>query len=306
MQSTNKKRVSQRNTQTVLESPEAEQYSLHEGNPCQKLRVMAKLTLPKLKVPKKRIIKLEEKDKIVVEIYMITSKTTGKSYIGQARSHTKLDEFYVRHGAKGRFKQHVHYAKKGESRRDYAELHKDIKKYGAENFEVQVLGIVSQEDAGKHELLAIGHYMTLVPYGYNIMNYNQNFHNRKDGGKKLSEASKKPLEKRTQIRISQDVDPKDIIRPLRRYGRHYGWYILYEGYKTDFGGVHDPLEVSYKRAYEYVLTCQGLDSKDCELPEMKLNPTRDKRLDIKDHKEPRNNLMMQSLKSSPKSKYQKM
>ena len=56
------------------------------------------------------LLSIEEKDKVVGEIYKITNIKTNKSYIGQTRSHRLNHNKYRPFGYWGRFKDHMNEA----------------------------------------------------------------------------------------------------------------------------------------------------------------------------------------------------
>lgn len=87
-------------------------------------------------------------------IYKITNKLNGKSYIGKTTQLPKV-----------RFKQHA----LGMGYGKYMPIHLSIKKYGIENFELKVIHeSINDIDMNFAEIYFIDKYNTLSPYGYNI------------------------------------------------------------------------------------------------------------------------------------------
>lgn len=84
-------------------------------------------------------------------IYKITNIVNGKSYIGQSVNPIK------------RFASHCSRAK---MQKDHSIIHAAIKKYGRENFKLDILEWTENYNQREKEL--IQEYNTLSPYGYNI------------------------------------------------------------------------------------------------------------------------------------------
>ena len=107
------------------------------------------------------------------EIYIITSKTSGKSYVGQARSHTIRNGVYQVHGYLRRWQHHLQEAYSSKPKSCFA-LNSAILKYGPDDFEVKLVDycdIVDKNDfktLNEMEIENIAKFNTLVPNGYNI------------------------------------------------------------------------------------------------------------------------------------------
>lgn len=99
-------------------------------------------------------------------IYSITCKTTGKSYIGQAKDYKYKDNIPYRYGLSGRWSDHV------SNTRD-THLTQDIKRYGLNDFILNVLLRCQIEQLDAYEAVAIKHNNTLHPNGYNIMRHSR-------------------------------------------------------------------------------------------------------------------------------------
>ncbi len=92
--------------------------------------------------------------KAIPGIYKLTNRITGKVYIGQSQN--------IKH----RWNGHKQYAALG-----YLEnyIHKSIAKYGWDNFDKEILIIVSdRDDMNRYECALIEQYGCMAPNGYNL------------------------------------------------------------------------------------------------------------------------------------------
>ena len=89
---------------------------------------------------------------MIKALYKITNIVNGKSYIGQAK-----DPNY-------RFKQHIYRAN---NNTDNSPIHSAIKKYGKENFVLEILEWSDNYNIREKELII--KHNTKVPNGYNIL-----------------------------------------------------------------------------------------------------------------------------------------
>jgi group I intron endonuclease len=134
-----------------------------------------------------------------VEIYKLTSPS-GKSYIGQTKQ-----------GVEERIKQHF-YDNKCDSL-----IHKALKKYGIEAFNVEILYTKPAHEVGEYEKRAIKEHNTISPNGYNIATrsdlYNYRQTSESSESSKSSELShyKHPISNHQaeQANFSQNSIPKD-------------------------------------------------------------------------------------------------
>jgi len=191
-----------------------------------------------------------------VEIYMMTCRTTQKSYVGQAVTHILNHKKYRRYGMQKRFNCHVSEAFSAKKNQCHY-LNAAIRKYGADDFELKLLDVCTLEDSDKIEESNIIQYETMFPGGYNL----------KYGTitTRLSLEGRKRVSKGVQVYFSQqkfdrfkgvEVDIskiEDYIRPLRREKEIYGYYVYINRKNADFGGVHIPLEDSYEAATQFIL-----------------------------------------------------
>ena len=86
-------------------------------------------------------------------IYKITNKVNGKSYIGQSEQIEKRIRY---HRKQGKLKTGLHYP-----------LYEDMRKYGINNFDYEILEQCSIEKLNEKEKYWISFYNTKVPNGYN-------------------------------------------------------------------------------------------------------------------------------------------
>lgn len=96
------------------------------------------------------------------EIYMITNKITGKRYVGQAVSYLSSGRKY---GASGRWHGHVSGSNKAKNTQPICEA---IRKYGKDDFNIEVLVICNLKDLDYYEKKFISVFNTIHPNGYNI------------------------------------------------------------------------------------------------------------------------------------------
>lgn len=195
-------------------------------------------------------------DERYVEIYLILCYTTGKCYVGQAVSHILNHGKYRRYGMKRRFRCHISEAfSKKKNQCHY--LNNAIRKYGVDNFDVDLLEKCSVEDSDEREAYHIINQKTMFPTGYNLKLGTATTRLSEEGRKRVSAGVHRYYKDQKMARfegiiIPQDADIDKYIRPLRRKGKQYGWYVYIQRKKADFGGVHITLDVSRQRAEEFV------------------------------------------------------
>ena len=101
----------------------------------------------------------------MAEVYKITNKINGKCYIGQAVKY--LSQSKTKWGAIGRWKSHIREALS--SQKDHCILlNNAIRKYGRNNFDLEVICDCDLDDIDNNEMLYIKQYNSLVPNGYNL------------------------------------------------------------------------------------------------------------------------------------------
>jgi hypothetical protein len=137
-------------------------------------------------------------------------------------------------------------------------LNNSIRKYGKDNFLVELIEICQIQDADEREAFYILGYNTMFPNGYNLKLGTITTRLSEEGKRRVSDGVHRYYEEQKFTRFL-DIDThlieQDIsyhIRPLRRQKVQYGWYVWIEGKKADFGGIHIPLDVSYERARQFI------------------------------------------------------
>jgi group I intron endonuclease len=189
------------------------------------------------------------------EIYKITNLTNGKIYVGQAVSHILNHKRYRPYGYEGRFRCHISEAfstKKNQSQY----LNNAIRKYGVDDFVVELIECCEVEIADQREIHYIKEFNSLYPNGYNLKNGGSVFTHSDESKKRVSNGvinyfKDKKSERFKNIKNIDDNIEK-YIKPLNRNNEQYGWYVYIEKCKADFGGVHIPLEKSKEDAIEFI------------------------------------------------------
>jgi len=189
------------------------------------------------------------------EIYKITNILNDKIYVGQCVSHILNHKRYRPHGHMSRFKTHVSEAfsmKKNQSRY----LNNAIKKYGVDSFEVELLEYCESDKSDEREIYYIHNLKSLYPNGYNLKNGGVVFVHTDESKKIVSNGvvnyyKDKKYERFVNITHIDDCI-EQYIRPLKRYGIQYGWYVYIDKCKADFGGVHISLDESKRNAQDFI------------------------------------------------------
>jgi len=208
-------------------------------------------------------IKIELKSKIIdnpslryCEIYKITNTITNKIYIGQAVSHILNHKRYRPYGMECRFKSHISEAFSNKKNQCFY-LNNSIKKYGVDVFEVSLICNCTVEEADKIETEEIIKHNSLFPNGYNLKTVGKSFHSTDESRKRVSNGlvkyfKDKKIERFKNVIINENENPEKYIKPLNRYNKQYGWYVLINKLKADFGGSCISLEESKKMALYFI------------------------------------------------------
>ncbi len=120
------------------------------------------------------LLEKEEAHKIIGEIYKITNLITNKMYIGQTRSHYLNKGKYRPFGHMGRFKKHLNEASRINVNCSCRYLNSTINKYGATNFNCELLTTCNINELDYYEIKYISELDTKYPNGYNLTNGGQN------------------------------------------------------------------------------------------------------------------------------------
>ena len=199
---------------------------------------------------------LDEPTNRYCEIYKITSLSTSKIYVGQAVSHILNHKKYRPYGHEGRFRCHISEAFSTKKNQSHY-LNNAIRKYGVEDFVVELIECCDIKNADEREIYYIKELNSLYPNGYNLKNGGSTFTHSDESKKRVSSGvtnyyKDKKFDRFKDIKnIDDDIDK--YIKPLKRNNEQYGWYVYIDRKKADFGGVHIPLEQSKISATEFIL-----------------------------------------------------
>lgn len=189
------------------------------------------------------------------EIYKITNITTNKVYVGQTVSHILNHKRYRPYGHEGRFRSHISEAFSRKKNQCHY-LNNSIKKYGVEDFVVELIECCDIENANDREIHYITKLNTLYPNGYNLKNGGNVFTHSDESKKRVSKgviSYYKSLKYQRFKDIEKiDEDIAKYIKPLNRNNKQYGWYVVIDSKKADFGGVHISLEDSKQNAIDFI------------------------------------------------------
>jgi group I intron endonuclease len=130
-------------------------------------------------------------------------------------------------------------------------LNNAIRKYGVNDFMVELIECCDVEFADERETHYIKELNSLYPNGYNLKNGGSAFTHSDESRKRVSNGvinyfKNKKAERFKNVKNIDD-DIQKYIRPLNRNNSQYGWYVYIEKYKADFGGVHIPLKKKQRR-----------------------------------------------------------
>jgi len=205
------------------------------------------------------------------EIYKITNLTNGKLYIGQTVSHILNHKRYRPYGRERRFRCHISEAFSQKKNQSHY-LNNAIRKYGVDNFSVELLEYCETNNSDNREIHYINKYNSIFPNGYNLKNGGHYFTHSDESKKRVSNGvlkyfKDKKYERFKNVKILDD-DIDNYIKPLRRDNIQYGWYVYIDRVKADFGGVHISLDESKKSAREFILKLKELFSNASKLQEV--------------------------------------
>lgn len=189
------------------------------------------------------------------EIYKITNISNGKIYVGQAVSHILNHKRYRPYGHEGRFRCHISEAFSNKKNQSHY-LNNAIRKYGVDDFVVELIECCEIEKSDERELHYIKELNSLFPNGYNLKNRGSVFTHSDESKKRVSNGvinyfKDKKFERFKDVKQIDD-DIEKYIKPLKKYNEQYGWYVYIDRIKADFGGVHISLEDSKISAVEFI------------------------------------------------------
>lgn len=189
------------------------------------------------------------------EIYKLTNIDTNKSYVGQAVSHILNHKRYRPYGSHKRFDCHVSEAFSNK-KKQCQYLNNSIKKHGKDKFKVEILEYCEIKDADERETFYIKKENTLFPNGYNLNTCGISCEHTEESKKRVSIGVEKYYADKKYKRFEGIFIDKykinNYIKPLRREGKQYGWYVLISRKKADFGGVHITLDESKQKALDFI------------------------------------------------------
>jgi hypothetical protein len=199
---------------------------------------------------------LDNPDERYCEIYKIINHSTGKIYVGQAVSHILNHKRYRPYGCEGRFRCHISEAFSSKKNQSHY-LNNAIRKYGVDDFNVELIECCSIADANDREIHFIKENNSLYPNGYNLKNGGTVFTHTEESKKRVSNGvinyfKDKKMDRFKNIKNIDD-DIEQYIRPLNKNGSQYGWYVYIDKCKADFGGVHIPLDESKINATNFII-----------------------------------------------------
>jgi hypothetical protein len=189
------------------------------------------------------------------EVYKITNIINQKIYVGRTVSHILNNGKYRPYGMEGRFRSHISEAfstKKNQCKY----LNNAIRKYGVENFTLQLIRYCHSHEVDEVEIDEISKHNSLYPNGYNLTTGGQSYSYTNEQKYTISEGvvryyKELKFQKFNGI-IIDSINFDKYIKPLRRDGSQYGWYVYIKGKKVDFGGIHITLDKSKEMAYEFL------------------------------------------------------
>ena len=198
---------------------------------------------------------LDEPTNRYCEIYKIVNLSNNKIYVGQSVSHILNHKKYRPYGHEGRFRCHISEAFSTKKNQSHY-LNNAIRKYGVEDFVVELIECCEIDDADERETHYIKEFNSLYPNGYNLKNGGKVFTHSNESKKRVSNGvlnyyKDKKFNKFKDIKqIDDDIDK--YIKPLNKYNEQYGWYVYINKCKADFGGIHISLDESKNSAIEFI------------------------------------------------------
>lgn len=111
---------------------------------------------------------LDTIDDVKGEIYKISNKIDNKIYIGQTRTHYMNHGKYRPYGYIGRFNSHISEAILNSKKKQCTYLNNAIRKYGKENFIVELLETCQISQLDELEKNYISTFNSIYPNGYNL------------------------------------------------------------------------------------------------------------------------------------------
>lgn len=139
------------------------------------------------------------------EVYMITNKTTGKKYIGQAVSYLSSGRKY---GAYGRWSGHIAGSKQTKNTQPICEA---ITHFGKDDFEIEILVICNLKELDYYEKKFISVFNTIYPNGYNVAQGG-------NANKRFSIDTRKLISEQKRFLYVSEEDRKKIEKSMKELG----------------------------------------------------------------------------------------
>ena len=203
------------------------------------------------------------------EIYMIKNKITGESYIGQTRCMKIIENKQKYSGYERIYGRHMTRAKRDKEKGGCKLLYEGKRKYGRENFEVELLERCELRRMNEKKLKYINEYDTIVN-GYNMTQYGTGF---PDKNRKMSEENRKKIleingrdesRKNKSIKMRKNgIELPVNITYVYRKGKLVGYRVQKriggQIYTKYFASVDKPMEEKYEMAVQYLNKVNGID-----------------------------------------------
>jgi group I intron endonuclease len=113
---------------------------------------------------------VNDKSKVMGQIYRITNTLNDKEYVGQTWTHRKNRGVYKPFGYEGRFRDHISEAVCNTKKKQCRYLNNAIRAYGKDVFNVHLLHSCPIDELDYWEKYYISEYNTMYPNGYNLTN----------------------------------------------------------------------------------------------------------------------------------------
>jgi hypothetical protein len=144
-------------------------------------------------------------DKNQGEIYLITNIKNGKKYVGQTVCRHPSGR---KGGSKNRWTKHLRNAKN--EKKQCVALENSIKKYGENNFKLEVLIECNKQMLNYYEIKFIELYNSVYPFGYNIEKGGTGTH------KVLNDYTKKKIAKSNRFSRVSKEDKNRILESMKK------------------------------------------------------------------------------------------
>jgi group I intron endonuclease len=200
---------------------------------------------------------LKTNDNVLGEIYIITNKITNKRYIGQTVSHKLNCGLYKPFGCQKRLNQHTSDAINNTKKKQCSYLNNSIRKYGKDNFVVELLEYCLPAEANDREIFYIKELNSMFPNGYNLTEGGKKGPTLQVQKEKLMHKSKEQFKESKFLRFSNvKVDLQKIESYIwqgnhARYGGTY-YIVAIGGVRSIFVGKYLSKDILKQQAIDFV------------------------------------------------------